>query len=273
MKKQLILALCCAFCSSAIKAQSETDGLLKSDSSINMIPVEQKSLLLRDSTYPKFATMNLKPKPEKLPVLNDNSRIYTDIPKAGNTSFNLWRGASLGFYGMTSQQVGLMGTERGMVSLNQHVGRWDFNAMAIANKYWMPWQHTLTTQMGYGGTIGYNINSRVSLHAFGYYYANQMHVGPAMSPYVNNNNYGGYADIRLNKTFGAKVGVNRYVNPMNGKWITEPMVNPYIKIGDSKIELPLGGLLKAFVWGDRDNPMRFQPRPQPPVPQGKKLRR
>ena len=61
MKKQLILALCCAFCSSAIKAQSETDGLVKSDSSINMLPVEQKSLLLRDSTYPKFATMNLKP--------------------------------------------------------------------------------------------------------------------------------------------------------------------------------------------------------------------
>ena len=53
---------------------------------------------------------------------------------------------------------------------------------------------------------------------------------------------------------------------MTGKWTTEPIVNPYIKIGDSKIEFPLGSLLKAFVWGDEDSPMRIQPRPQAPRP-------
>ena len=40
-----------------------------------------------------------------------------------------------------------------------------------------------------------------------------MQVGPAMSPYVSNTTYGGYADI---------------------------------KIGDSKIEFPLGSLLKVI---------------------------
>lgn len=112
-----------------------------------------------------------------------------------------------------------------------------------------------------GGTVGYDISSVVSLHAFGYYYANQMQVGPAMSPYVNNSTYGGYADIRFSKTFGTSLGVRRYVNPMNGKWTTEPIVTPHIKIGDSKLELPLGGLLKAFFDSRRESPMQFRPHP------------
>ena len=82
-----------------------------------------------------------------------------------------------------------------------------------------------------------------------------------MSPYIKNSTYGGYADIRFSKTFGTNVGVRRYVNPMNGKWTTEPIVNPYIKIGDSKLELPLGGLLKTLVEGHCDNPMQYRPHP------------
>ena len=205
--------------------------------------------------------------PERTMPKEPTLQSYTQLTKAGGTGLRLWRGASLGAYGTTSHMPGMMTMETGSLALHQELGRWHFSAMGIANKYWMPWQYRIATQYGFGGTIGYDLSESVTLHAFGYYYANQMHVGPAMSPYVNNNNYGGYADIRLNKTFGAKVGVNRYVNPMNGKWITEPLVNPYIKIGDSKIELPLGGLLQKLVWGDRDNPMNFRPHPmsRPPV--------
>ena len=191
---------------------------------------------------------------------------YTQQVKQGAAGFRLWQGATLGFYGTTSQMPGLMNTESGSVIFQQNAGRWHFTASALANKYWMPWQRTLASQYGFGGTVGYDLNDAVSLHAFGYYYANRMQVGPAMSPYVNNTTYGGYADIRFNKTFGANMGVRRYLNPMSGRWTTEPIVNPYIKIGDSKIEFPLGSLLKAFVWGDDDNPMRFRPRPQAPRP-------
>ena len=69
------------------------------------------------------------------------------------------------------------------------------------------------------------------------------------------------------------MGVRRYVSPWTGKWITEPIINPYIKIGDSKIELPIGGILKALVWGDRDAPMHFQPRPHPIAQPGQRIRR
>ena len=198
---------------------------------------------------------------------------YVRHKEQGATGFNLWKGASLGFYGMTNQLPGLMNTETGMMTLYQHAGRWHFTASAVANKYWMPWQHTLSTQYCFGGTLGYDLNESISLHAFGYYYANQLQVGPAMSPFVNSTTYGGYADIRFNNTFGTKMGVRRYVSPWTGKWITEPIINPYIKIGDSKIELPVGGILKALVWGDRDDPMRFQPRPHPIAQPGQRIRR
>lgn len=198
---------------------------------------------------------------------------FTKLARQGAAGFRLWKGASLGFYGMTSQFPGLMNTETGMMTLNQNFGRWHFTASAVANKYWMPWQHTLSTQYGFGGTVGFDLTEAVSLHAFGYYYANQLQVGPAMSPFVNNTTYGGYADIRFSNTFGTKMGVRRYVSPWTGKWTTEPIINPYIKIGDSKIELPVGGILKALVWGDRDNPMNFQPRPHPVAQPGQRIRR
>lgn len=193
---------------------------------------------------------------------------YTRLTRQGAAGFGLWRGAYAGFYGTTSQLPGLMNIETGGMMLHQDLGRWHFTATGLANKYWMPWQRTLSTQYGFGGTVGYDLSEAVTLHAFGYYYANRIQVGPAMSPFVNNTTYGGYADVRFSNILGAHVGVRRYVNPMNGKWTTEPIVNPYIKIGkDSKIEFPLGAILKTLVWGDRDNPMNYRPHPmsRPPV--------
>ena len=75
-----------------------------------------------------------------------------------------------------------------------------------------------------------------------------------------------YADIRFSDRFGSNIGVRRYINPMSGQWTTSPIVTPYFRVGKrNKVEigLPLGELLKAAVWGDRDNPMRFRPQPQP----------
>ena len=95
---------------------------------------------------------------------------------------------------------GMMTMETGSLALHQELGRWHFSAMGIANKYWMPWQYRIATQYGVGGTIGYDLSESVTLHAFGYYYANQMQVGPAMSPYINNTTYGGYADVRFSDT-------------------------------------------------------------------------
>lgn len=186
---------------------------------------------------------------------------FSEQSAHGAAALKLWKNAYLGFEGSTYHLPGLMNTETGIVALHQDWGRWHFTAMAVANKYWMPWQRTLSTQYGIGGTVGYDLSEAVTLHAFGYYYATQMQVGPAFSPYMNTTSFGGFADVRFSKTLGTHVGVQRYMNPMNGKWTTEPIVSPYIKLGNSKIVLPLGSILKKMVWGDRDNPLRYRPHP------------
>ena len=186
---------------------------------------------------------------------------FMESSKLGGVGFHLWKGASVGVIGSNYHLPGMMDTSSGSLSLHQDLGRWHFTVSGNAEKYWMPWQRSLFSQYGVGGTVGYNVSDAVSLHAFGYYYANQMQVGPAMSPYYNTTTYGGYADIRFSKVFGTNLGVRRYVNPMNGKWTTEPIVNPYIKIGDSKLELPLGAIFKAIVDSRHDNPMQYRPHP------------
>lgn len=268
MKRCWTIAACLLLWSVKTIAQSEVTDSWKSGSNMGMPSITTSNSPLIDSMH-----FQLQPLTPQIPLsANPQLTKFTQLTKQGATGINLWNGAAIGFYGMTDQMPGLMTTERGMMTLHQHTGRWSFTASAVANKYWMPWQNTLSTQYGFGGTVGYALSNNVTLNAFGYYYANQMQVGPAMSPYVNNTTYGGYADIRFSKTFGTNVGVKRYLNPMTGKWTTEPIVNPYIKIGDSKLEFPLGSLLKTLVERNRDNPMRFQPRPHTPAQQGRMRR-
>ena len=182
----------------------------------------------------------------------------------GVNSFNLWRRGHLSISGATNQMPGLMDFQTGSLTLQQDFGRLQLSASATANKYWMPMQSTLYTQYSFSGSAAYSISEAVTLHAYGQYYANNPIVGPAFSPYVSTTTYGAYADVRINDHFGSNVGVRRYINPMSGRWTTEPIVTPYIKVAKkSRIEFPIGSLLKTLIWGDRDNPLRFQPRPMP----------
>lgn len=184
----------------------------------------------------------------------------------GVNSFNLWRRGHLSISGATNQMPGLKDFQTGSLTLQQDFGRLQLSASATVNKYWMPMQSTLYTQYSFSGSAAYSISEAVTLHAYGQYYANNPIVGPAFSPYVSTTTYGAYADIRFSDRFGSNIGVRRYINPMSGQWTTSPIVTPYFRVGKrNKVEigLPLGELLKAAVWGDRDNPMRFRPQPQP----------
>ena len=37
--------------------------------------------------------------------------------------------------------------------------------------------------------------------------------------------------------WGTDVGVQRYLNPMTGKWVTDPIVRPYYKINGKTLEI------------------------------------
>ena len=199
-----------------------------------------------------------------LPSAYDHSPNYTMPMTATLKPYPLWNGASVTVYGRSHQMQGLMDVSTGVMSLHQDFGRLHLTSSMMANKYWMPMQSQLYTQYGFGGTIGYELTDAVSLHAFGYYYGRNPLVCPAFSPFMSTTTYGGYADIRFSERFGSNVGVRRYINPMSGQWTTEPIVTPYFRIGtNTKLELPVGNLLKAAIWGDRDNPLRYRPQPQP----------
>lgn len=248
-----------------VSAQTEvgTEGLSGKDVDVQKIDVGKQ--LRMDSMRYRTEMMQ----PEFAAPTNPAVQSFTNLTKQGGTGLRLWNGAYVGFAGMTDQKPGLMTTEMGQMTFYQNLGRWQFTASGLANKYWMPWQRTLSTQYGVGGTVAYMLSDAVSLHAFGYYYANQMQVGPAMSPYMNTTTFGGYADIRFSRLFGANLGAKRYVDPMTGQWTTVPIINPYINIGGGRLELPVGDLLKHFVWDRNDrsrqrawderNKMNFNP--------------
>lgn len=266
MKRIGVIAIILMLLSAKMLAQTEGNNsvLLGGSTSSLYAP---NDLLLSDTLKlhlnpPQFTT----PLQMKAPSYGQHND-FIESSKMGAVGFQLWKNASIGVVGSTYHLPGLMDISSGSLTLRQDLGRWHFTASGMANKYLMPWQHSLSTQYGFGGTVGFDLSKNVTLYAFASYYANRMMVGPAMSPYVNTTTFGGYADVRFSSIFGANVGVRRYLNPMIGKWTTEPIINPYIKLGDSKIELPLGGLLQKLVWGDRDNPMNFRPHPmsRPPV--------
>jgi len=246
-------------CTVCAYAQTDLNNRFSSWNIANMSKYgEAKRLLHIDSVYFKIDMKSLEFKPQYHPTIYD----FPHLTMYSITRKKLWTGAFLGFSGKGFQLLGLMNNVASSISLYQNIDRWHLVVSAQFNKYWTPWQNELKTQFGYGVMVGYNLNTIVSLHTFGYYYANNMHVDPAISPYVNNTNYGVYADICLTKNLGANLGVCRYINPINSKWTTDPIINPYVKIGDSRLEIPLGSLLKTVVFGSGDFPIRSRPQNQ-----------
>ena len=264
---RLALVLLTAFMSATLSAQVEGQDVSPTRTEVQPMLFEQPLMAdsSRISTAASFSDLQKTKFPVSLSAYDHTSNFtlpMTTSPKP----FWLWNGANVTVDGSNYQMQGLMDVATGAVSLHQDFGRLHLAASAIANKYWMPMQSQLYTQYGFGGSLGYDLTDAVSLHAFGYYYANNPLVGPAFSPYVSTTSFGGYANIRFSENFGSEVGVRRYVNPMSGRWTTSPIVTPYFRVGKrNKVEigLPLGELLKAAIWGDRDNPMRFRPQPLP----------
>ena len=269
MKKTIITILLAV---ATITANAQTEGndkktLLGNDAVVGTM--EFRDPMLSNTMRFNVEALQLELLPRTTDKLMPCTELKEQYTMLGTKPFVLWQGGFLSINDATVDMPGLMSYETGVVALHQDFGRLHLTASAIANKYWMPMQGTLATQYGIGGNVSFEVSEHLSLHAFGYYYNINPTVGPALSPYISTTAYGGYADIRFSDHAGSNVGIRRYLNPMSGRWTTEPIVTPYFRIGKKmRLELPVGGLLKAAIWGDRDNPLRFQPRPMP-TPQQK----
>jgi hypothetical protein len=186
----------------------------------------------------------------------------------GGKLFMPWRGSAIIVSGGADSMPGLLDRESGALTLYQNLGRWNFSASAMADKYRMVGMGFLQTRYGVGGTVSYKLSDAISLHAFGYYYPNSSMISPMVNPYLGTTNYGGYADFRISKNFGVDTGVRRYLNPMTGQWVTDPIVSPYIKFNNGqKFGFDFGHMLKNLIWGKQDQMMPRGPVRMPPPQQ------
>ena len=264
---------------SVVSAQTEIEGdkklpadSLRLDGKIfkgDSLLTERDSSLLLNPIHP-INGFNAATKLDINPSLYDNRRGDWEVSTIqGGKLFTPWRGSAVVVTGGADSMPGLLDRESGALTLYQNLGRWDFSASALADKYRFVGMGFLQTRYGVGGTVGYTVNDALSLHAFGYYYGNSSLISPAVNPYLATTTYGGYADIRLHKNFGVDAGVRRYLNPMTGRWVTDPIVSPYVKFNNGqKFGFDFGNILKGIIWGNEDKMMPRGPvRMPPPQPQ------
>ena len=256
-------------------AQTESEGgkRLPDDSlRIDMILQNSDSLLSgRDSSllFRPVLPINVTKAATSLdydPRLFDGRRGNWEVNTLqGGKLLSPWRGAAVIVSGGANSMPGLLDRESGALTLYQNIGRWSFSASALADKYRFVGMGFLQTRYGVGGTVSYMVNNAISLHAFGYYYANSSMISPAVNPYLSTTTYGGYADFSIHKNFGVDAGVRRYLNPMTGQWVTDPIVRPYVKLNNGqKFGFDFGNMLKGLIWGHEDRMMPRGPVRMPP---------
>lgn len=256
-------------------AQSEGNGgkILSEDSlrverniqNIDSILTEQDSSILYKPVMPASIT-KAATKLDYDPRLLDYRRGSWEVNSIQGGKLMLpWRGAAVIVSGGANSMPGLLDRESGALTFYQNIGRWSFSASAMADKYRFVGMGFLQTRYGAGGTISYFVNDALSLHAFGYYYGNSSMISPAVNPYLSTTTYGGYADIRMHKNFGVDTGVRRYLNPVTGQWVTDPIVRPYVKLNNGqKFGFDFGNMLKGLIWGHEDKMMPRGPVRMPP---------
>lgn len=278
MNRKAILIAMLSLLTCGVSAQSEIEGgkVLPKDSmrlgrnipNNDSLLMGHDSLLLLNRIQPT-SVYNAATKLDINSSLYDNRRGDWQVNTIqGGKLFTPWRGSAVVVSGGANSMPGLLDRETGALTLYQNLGRWDFSASALADKYRFVGMGFLQTRYGVGGTVGYTVNSVLSLHAFGYYYGNSTMISPTVNPFLATTTFGGYADIRLHKNFGVDAGAQRYLNPMTGKWVTDPIVRPYIKLNNGqKFGFDFGNMLKGLIWGNQDQMMPRGPVRMPPPSQ------
>ena len=181
MNKKTIITALLALVTLAGKGQTDTKGGILSGMETDVQPFDFSKPMMADSLHFQqiIQSLELLQDFQQKPLTCDRT---TSFPMPADKPFKLWSGASIIVYGGNNQMLGLMDAATGAMSLHQDFGRLHLTGSAVANKYWMPMQSQLYTQYGIGGSLGYDLTDAVSLHAFGYYYANNPHVSPLSAP-------------------------------------------------------------------------------------------
>lgn len=211
------------------------------------LPVDVTPPILAPLTLPKFDANSLK----------------TSIAQPGTAVLFRQQGFSISASGAQQHMPGLMGIEAGNIQLQQNIGRVTIALNAQAHKY--GFFNGLSRQFGLGGNISWQLNDRLSLHAFGSYYtAPTGFIPPAVAGFLANKSYGGFISYD-HDSWGFDLGAQNIYNPSLRHWEMVPIVRPYIMINDAPIGIDLGPIIYQLLnsaVGYRQN----NPTIGPPIP-------
>lgn len=140
--------------------------------------------------------------------------------------------------------VGLMAIQNSQIGMIQQYGNFTISAGISANRYLFP--NSLRTRYGINGSLSYNLSDNLSMTLFGNYSNHPLYYSMAAFPYIATSSYGGYFTLQ-NDNVGIDLGTERQYDPFRRQWRTVPVVTPKFKIGNMKIDLPLGELVGGAI--------------------------
>ena len=168
--KHPFISLLLLLASANVYGQVErADSIELSDSEVHSPEVMHPISLPGEMPWAAGGSSVAGPLPWMAPLVNSVGRMPEFKPEPiypGRIA--AWSGGTL--YGMTDSRSmpGLMGIEEVRIGVGHSVGRFSFTAYGEALKY--AGFRSLTTSVGFGGSVSYTVNERVSLTLFGSYY-------------------------------------------------------------------------------------------------------
>ncbi len=142
---------------------------------------------------------------------------------------------------------GMGNTASASVAYTMPLGdRMQFTAGVTGSKY--HFDHAAWNDYGVFGNASFRLNNRLTLNAFGQYYARQQFHSVAAMPFQGSSSYGGTLGWRASDNFSLDVGARRIYDPYTGQWRTLPIVQPTFNLFGAPISFDAGPLL--FQWLD-----------------------
>lgn len=190
-------------------------------------------LVLPDHSYVPFGWKNSN----ELRPIDADKTLYLKGEYSVGGPIHVFRNSIIYGAGTQRNLIGVGRLNTASVGYSQLIGdRVLMNMSISANKYSVP--RFASTSVGSSASLSYLLNDKMTFKVFGSY-------TPGLSHSAAVGNYGASFAYDLTSFFGMEVGVNRYFDPIQNRWINAPIVLPYIILdGKNKIGFDVGFLVK-----------------------------
>jgi len=205
--------------------------------------------------------------PEKLSIIEVRPVHALEKTVSYNYFNSIVPGLPFDIQGTSSRNnyIGLGATNSATLVKNFNYENLSASAFIEAQKQFYDYRNV--TMLSVGASLSYAFDNNWSVTAFGQYVSPYTPFRPVVQAIMPVSGYGGYATYQTD-FFAISSGVRQEYNPYTMSWETNPIIMPQIKIGDVKVGVDIGPVIKnAIVNMQREN------NSGPPPPQSSNGRR